>query len=42
MFMDLLHNMLNLILSLFLLRYAQIKLIDKDSDMGKALSYLLH
>lgn len=42
MSVDWIHFTLNLILALFGLRMAQIHLINKDSDLGKALSFLLH
>lgn len=42
MLFDFLHFTFNLVLALFALRYAQTTLIEKDSDFGKALSYLLH
>lgn len=34
--------MLNLIVALFLLRYAQMTLVRRDSTFGSALSYLIH
>ena len=40
MFFDFLQFMLNLIIAGFLLRYAQVKLIDKNSELGKALSFI--
>jgi hypothetical protein len=39
---DQIHFLLNLIVALFLLRYAQMALVRKDSTFGSALSYLLH
>jgi hypothetical protein len=41
---DLIQSIFNLILGLFVLRFAQLKLHDKapDSEFDKALAYLLH
>lgn len=40
MLVDFLQFMLNLILAGFVLRYVQVRLIDKNSELGKALAFV--
>jgi hypothetical protein len=39
---DFLQNVANLALAFFVIRWMQIKLIEKDSEFGKALAFLFH
>lgn len=44
MLIDFLQQLFNLIIGLFVLRYAQMKITEKNptSDLGSALAFLLH
>lgn len=40
MMVNFLQFLFNLLIAGFLLRYAQVKLIPRDSDLGKALAFI--